>query len=52
MTGTRIQGIILTSCVRFWDSSTDFKLEALGISVVLVVSTSNGRYFQGSSAGL
>ena len=44
MTGTRIQGIILTSSVRFWDSSTDFWLEALEISVVLVVSTSRDRY--------
>ena len=44
MTGTVIEGIIRTSSDRFWDSSTGFLLEALGIRVVLIVSTSSDRY--------
>ena len=44
----RIQGFILTSSIRFLDSSTVFWLEALRISVVLVVSTSSDRYEGGS----
>ena len=51
MTGTGIPVIILTSSVRFWDSSSDFYLEAFGISVALVVSTSSDRFLiQSSSA--
>ena len=46
MTGTVIQGIIRTSSGRFWDSSTGFLLEALGIRVVLIVTTSSDRYLK------
>ena len=49
MTGTVNQGVLRTSSDRFWDSSTGFLLEALGIRVVLTVSKSSDRYASSDS---